>query len=59
MLLLHSGIEREVVLKLIKASNPAFDISPTGILELRKADADNAVILAIIDRITADVADSR
>ena len=58
-LLLQSGIEREVVLKLIKASNPAFDISPAGILELRKAGADNAVILAIIDRITADVAASR
>lgn len=51
ILLLHSsGADRSVLLKMIQTSGAAYDLSPGGVLQLKKAGIDDVVIMAMIDR---------
>lgn len=49
LMMLKMGLSSEVIVAKIKVSNCKFDTSPTSLQELKKADASDALILAMMD----------
>jgi hypothetical protein len=49
MKLWHANVGSNVILQMIRTSNADFDVSAGAIIELREAQVDQAIILAMID----------
>ncbi len=52
-MMLRTGIDRNLIQKLIWADNADYDLSPAGLAALRKAGADDNIIRALTDRVAA------
>jgi len=46
----QAGVERDVIVQMIRTSNGDYDISANAIIELRHEQVDSMVMLAMIDR---------
>ena len=46
----RAGLSQEIILKKISSSNSAFDISAPGLITLKTAGVDEAVIAALMER---------
>ncbi len=49
VLLLSSGVDTTLVLKMIRASNGIYDLSPAAVVKLKRSNVDVVVIEAMID----------
>ncbi len=50
--LLHAGTTTRLVAKVIQDSEPAFDLSPLAILQLRNAGVSDEVIIMMMERMS-------